>query len=531
MKHPWGLLVVFAAVLLLYAIVKLYALHPVVGDENIYFYQGWRMSAGLRPYRDFASAHPPLHLYVLAATAMVSRGTLLAFKIVPMLFTLGTGLCVFALARCPRFRLRFGGAWWGMLVMAVFLLSFDTLRISNRATGTNQATFFLTLGFLLFVRGQPRLAGICYAAALATGIYVIPVLACLVGFGWAELRAERRSRDWLWLFASLIGALIAFHVPTWVTAWREWWQQTVWFHVRKPAIGPDFGYTLKQFTAAEGSQAVACALALVLLMIRRDRSRDMWLPMAGLSFLMLGLVTKRVYIYYWFPSFPFLALGTGLFLHEMWGWLWERTDWRRWAAVGLTGLCLVVQPVWYGMLSVRVSGWGATPRHDFHPTPAIGPINRLVAALFPAQVPGWMPVPGFVRALWHESRFWQNADALATEVARTLTVEETLYGDSTTTPLLALLAQRRIAGERADSNTMQFRTGLRTVADDLRAAQRDGLRLLVAQPRRGVYLLPEFAEFVNREAILWRQEDTGNGLVMLFLTRPPSATNATAPNR
>jgi len=504
----------------LYALVKLFALRPVIGDENIYFYQAWRMTDGLMPYRDFVSAHPPLHLYVLAAVAALTKGEFIALKAVPMLFTLGTGLCVFALCRAGRFRPMLPGTGWCILAMAVFLLSFDTLRISSRATGTNQATFFLTLGFLFQVRGLFTLAGVCYGASVATALFVAPVLVCLLAFGWADMALGTRRTGMFRLLAGLALSLVAIHLPSWLIAPGAWWDQTVLFHFKKPPIGPDFVYTFTRFLAAEGTQTVACALGAVWFLLDRVQRRYVWLMAAALSVLPFGLALKRVYIYYWFPAFPFLAIGTCIFLHKCWQMMRVKPA----LAVGLAMLCIGSQPVWYVVLARSLPAMQDSQEQIFHPTPVVRVVNPIVRAILSLRTLNWVPMPGLVRALRHENRQWWDVAPAVTALQQTLAQNETLYGDSTTTPLLALLSRRRIAGELADTNTMQFRTGRRSVGGDIQKAFADGVRVFVAQPNRGIYLLPEYREFLTKIGPPWRVETTGLGPVLLFLVQRPNTT-------
>ena len=48
-----------AAAVVVFLILKCYALHPHRADEGIYFYDATRLAAGARLYRDLFFAHPP----------------------------------------------------------------------------------------------------------------------------------------------------------------------------------------------------------------------------------------------------------------------------------------------------------------------------------------------------------------------------------------------------------------------------------------------------------------------------------------
>ncbi len=500
-------------VLALYTLVKLFALRPAIGDENIYFYQAWRMTEGLMPYRDFVSAHPPMHLYLLGTVAAITKANFFALKTVPMLCTLGSGLCLLELCRTARLRTILPNRGWSIVLLALFLLSFDTLRISSRSTGASEATFFIALGFLCQMRSRPFLAGICYGSAAATAFYVAPVLACLLAFGLAELHASNRCADFLKLMACLAGAWVVIHLPSWLIAPRAWLEQAVLFHFKKPPIGPDFTYTFTRFLASEGAQAAACTFATALLLFDKARRRYAWVVAAALAVLPLGLAMRRVYIYYWFPAFPFFAIGTVIFLRQC----WELFRVKPAPAVALATACFVVQPATYIILARAFPEPEPGQAAPFKPTPVVRLVNPAVRQLLSIRAPRWLPLPGVIRALQHENRYWWDMRPAVKAIQQTLQPAETLFGDSTTTPLLALLSRRRIAGELADTNTMQYRTGLRSLGADLQKALADNARLFVAQPRRGIYLLPEYREFIHSRGTPWRIESTGLGDVLLFL--------------
>ena len=57
---PWA---GFPLVAIFFVVMKSFAFHWQVGDENVYFYMAWAAAEqGAWPYADFFFAHPPMHI-------------------------------------------------------------------------------------------------------------------------------------------------------------------------------------------------------------------------------------------------------------------------------------------------------------------------------------------------------------------------------------------------------------------------------------------------------------------------------------
>lgn len=510
---------VLALMVLAFVALKLYAVRPVIGDEGIYFYLGWRTGDGLIPYRDFIFVHPPMHIYIIGLLSALSGGMFAVVKGAPALMTLMTGLILFDVGRMKPFARFLPGPWWPLLPPLFFLFCYDVLRVSSHYTGVNQATFFLIAGLWLFLRGRPWLAGACYAAALATATYVLPILVML--FVLFPFRGAWRDRDERQLSRrTLVAALVVFvliHLPAWLLAPSQWWEQTVLFQLGKPATGSTFAAAFRQMMSAEGFLAGTSLLFTLSCLRRSHRERIVWLPLIGLIYIALFLLLGRVYIYYLVAALPFLALGGGLFLRNAWASATTRRGPGRFAMPALVVLALLIQPLVYRSIPDVARDPGRVMEYTFSPTPGLGPVNTALSAIFPKRRIVGIPAPGTIRYLWHENGWWEDAREVAAAIDGALPPGGTLYGDSTTTPLLAFLAKRRIACELADTNTLHFRAGHRSVEEDAACAEGDGLALVVRQPGRGIDNLPEFKTLVDSKTLRWSQSLAGKRLIELLL--------------
>jgi hypothetical protein len=489
----------------LYVLLELYALHPTIGDHNIYFYMARRTLEGLVPYLDFDFAHPPFHLAPMLVVEWIGGGSFLALKALAPLWTLGTGLSLYGIARHPRTAATARSGVWAALACALYLLNFDVLRMAGESTGANQATFFLAAGWLLALHRRGIAAGLCYAASFSTALFVAPLVAA--GWGLATAGSETgRGPDRRELTRTIGSSAMFFgliHLPVWILAPADWWRQTVLFHLKKPAVGRSYGEVLFEFLG-NGGLLLACTLGLaVVLALARERDRAAWLPVSGLAYLLVLSPLSSPFLYYFSPAFPLLALATVSLLARLAAGARD----RRVAALKILAVFLVAASFQYacyvGRPAVRKNR-GVVARHVLRPTPAIGPLNGPLAALAPDEQVVGRPYPGVVRYLWNEGVFWHDARALADEVRRVLPQDAVLYGDSTTTPLLALFSERRLACDLADTNGMQFATGNRDIEDDLDCLRRAGNVLIFVQPGRGVHGVARFREFLERETSPFR---------------------------
>ncbi len=509
----------------LFVLLKAYALHPVVGDENIYFYAAWRSAQGMFPWRDFVFAHPPLHIHLLTILSLVSGGAFLILKAAPAVCILIAGLLTHAAIR----RLDDGdllpGRGWPLLAVVLFWFCYDTLRMSSHPTGANQATLLVCLGLAAWsgIGGRHRdlICGAAFGGALATAHYVLPLIAALLVV--AIARPDRGSAGRLRaVILNAAGSFALIHLPAWTLAPGAWWEQAVVFHMRKPPIGSTFTAAFRGLMSAEGFLVAASAMLALLALRERPRAALAWLPAAGLAYLGFFSFFDRVYVYYFLPAIPFLAIGGAMIVRRAVTLVRTRQPAH---GVVLILLPLLVQPFAYRTTPDVAEDPAEVREYTFRPTGVIGPANRVLEWIFPRRRVIGIPVPGVIRYLWHESDFWEEAPLLARRVAELLPADATIYGDSTTAPLIAFLAGRRLSCDLADTNTMHFRAGLRAVEDDLACARADRLVLVVEQPGRGLALLPEFQRFLRDETTPWDVARAGSARVRLHLWRgaAPSA--------
>jgi len=179
------------AMLLSFALLKLYSLNFVNGDEHMYFYMSLLVSKGKWPYRDFFFSHPPLQLYIAGALYKLFGYSLALSKAIPSLAALVSGVHVFLIGK------RLVGRLEAVVATALFLFTFDVLRGSSHFTGANCALAFGLVATYQALAGRSILAGGLFALGTFIGVYMAPLTLML-----AVLLAFRSWKESLRLFAS-----------------------------------------------------------------------------------------------------------------------------------------------------------------------------------------------------------------------------------------------------------------------------------------------------------------------------------------
>ena len=84
--------------------------------------------------------------------------------------------------------------------------------------------------------------------------------------------------------------------------------------------------------------------------------------------------------------------------------------------------------------------------------------------------------------LWSKKRWFSTAEEIALAINERAGPKDTITGASTFAPLVALLAERRMAGDHVDTNSKTFKTGVVELETFWERACRDNLRFVVAAP-------------------------------------------------
>jgi len=514
-RSAWALpALLFGLIGIGFWILKAFAWGPAPGDEFIYFYQGFALSQGKIPYRDFFMAHPPAQAVLTAIYCLVLGGFhYTAARALPWIWATLSGAALFLLIRKEL------GTARAVMAAILFLFGYDELRASSHLSGVNQAVAFLMLALLAARTGRPRLAGAFGALALLTRLYVLPSIALILLSGLVLQKPGQRLR--FTIEAVLSGTvifLLGLGVFIGLAGWGPVYDDVFRYHWSKPAMeasslsGIWSNVLYNNFSLYFGGAVGGLAALGVSL-------RDAWqrrpIP-AQKIFLLLVVVlavsqlavlfsVDRVWMFYFVPAYPFLAVLA--------------------ADVLVSGVAALVPasgprlsrawPVL--LLGVLIVGWvyhlrmneadseagdrdGVLRRYDFKPAPLPSWVNGLVRTLFwrDERIEGtFYSVPTLY--LWHESRTFDAIFEAADLVRQRCGSGDTLFGDSGTAPLLSLLSGCRLAGDEADTNILRFRSGLTDASEFMKRIRARNPRFVFLRPRFGVAGLPEVNDWIRQD--------------------------------
>jgi 4-amino-4-deoxy-L-arabinose transferase-like glycosyltransferase len=526
-------------VLLGFALLKLYSLNFVNGDEHMYFYMSLLVSRGKWPYRDFFFSHPPLQLYVMGALYKLFDYSLALSKSVPSLAAMVSGLHVYLIGK------RLVGRWEGVLGAFLFLFTFDVLRGSSHFTGANLALALGMAAAYQAIARRPILAGLLFALGTFTGVYVAPLalmLAVLLAF-----RSWRESLRLLAVYTAAclgIGALFAL-----ASGWQPFWYQVFGYNLHKIA----FRYSwyakfrnvayLNSLTMMGFLPGIAWAASLWIL---RGRPRGelafpgwlgrfgAWLHLWGgdrvaaqmiFATLICGyfyFFSTRVdyYSYYFMLIMPWMGLMTATVAIDVVRFVAERkhgaspaespvpraerrrreqasrkqrrgtghlTDanrpaWSIWplAVCALTLVCVFIYRQGIGKdRQVEMGEEGS--RFEWRASPYLpSALNGLVRAVFwePKSDPVHLP-NAVTYYLQHESLSSGTADGFVAAVRSECRPGERIFGEYSLGPFAAALGPCVLAANLADTNPHRFKVHESTPEDWVRALEQDHLDIAI----------------------------------------------------
>lgn len=224
---------------------------------------------------------------------------------------------------------------------------------------------------------------------------------------------------------------------------------------------------------------------------------------------------KERYDFYYMLILPFLALLAASTLHAIarmghtaigCGWAWRQEAQSeqqrevpvpRWLAP-LVGGCLLLAALW-----VPLNMWAnkrAFPS-EFRPTrsskglgerlnfewlepPGGAAVSALTAHFMwqPSRLRGNIE-SGVHHYLWSKKRWFSSAEDIADYVRTHSERTDTITGSSTHAPMVALLADRRMAGDHVDTNAKTFKTGIISRKAFWKLACQDKVKFIVAGPK------------------------------------------------
>lgn len=474
-----------------FLILKSFAIAATPTDEFIYLYMGRRLAEGAIPYRDFFFAHPPLHLIPGAILTKLFGFSIGLARAIPSAAALAAGAAVYRIGR------RAGPAE-GLVSFSLFLLSYDLLRTSSHYTGAVEATAALAWSLERALAGRLVASGLLAAGAGLTAFYALPPATAL------GLFLLWTGGAWRSFAAAFLGGFLSVNALCCAVFGTAYWNPVIVYHFLKPEAADAHSGSEALVVAAENPWLFFGAVAAGALGLARGRSREpAWTSvalglLASLAHLASLLLLRRVFVYYYVPAFPGLAIAAGIGLVDA-----VRAArpaprparsvgaWTRLAAALVLAAPVFVRPILAAAVSPFVPGYLGPQRYFWRDAPLPATLNDAIRMVFWRETPPTSWSSSVTRYLQHESLHFETPAHLAERLREVTGEQASIYGDSQTAPLVALLAGRRIALDEADTNLMRFRSGITSARDMVERLEVDPPEAVIVCPRRGFAHLPE----------------------------------------
>ena len=528
-------------VLFFFALLKLYSLNFVKGDEHMYFYMSLLVSKGAWPYRDFFFSHPPLQLYLMGGLYKLVGYSLALSKAVPSVAAMVSGVSVYLLGR------RLVGRAEALLAVILFLFTFDVLRGSSHFTGANCALAFgLAASYQALVR-RPILAGVLFAIGTFIGVYIAPLalmLTVLLAF-----------RSWKESLRLLVSALVVSAIICAVfagVAGHAFWYQVFGYNLHKIALR--YSWFAKARNVAYLNTAVMIGFVpgivwAIAIWVLRGRARGesalpgaagrlgAWLNLWGgdrvaaqmiFATLICGYLyfySTRVdyYSYYFMLIMPWMGLMTATVTVDVLRYLGERLNfvaaaqpalsrgerrrlrqaaprqeramsasasaprlaWRLWPLVACAAAVALVllyrQSI--GVDRQEEAGDG-TMTYTWRDSPFLpGIVNGMVRTLLWSSASDSTHPPNAITYyLQHETLSAPTIDAFVRAVRGQCRPGEKIFGEYSLGPFAAAVGSCVLGANLADTNPNRYRVPGSTPGDWVRALEKDHLDIAIVVP-------------------------------------------------
>jgi len=502
----------------LFLLLRLYALHPHRSDEGIYFYDALRLTQGARLYRDLFFAHPPLHLFWPTLTTALFGYHFTLLKLIPQLAGAAQLVLVFFIARRA-----FERDLAGVAAAAWLLGSEDFLKASSYLTGIMEADALLCGAILLLVVRRPLVAGVLAGCATMTLLQTAPVVG---GLGLFLLTRDRK--DGLRFAAGGLAPVALVHAYFGARAGGDFFAQVYGYHLHKQGEGGFHVFSL--LVADDLSLFVGGGLGLALFFReQRPEARRFLQALGPIALIQIvAMVTRpKVFPFYFQPLFPLLALGFGwLFADGVARARSAATQNQRLVGGALAAVAALGPTVLRGPLTALVSPTRAEQHetyvqsYTFQPV-GLGPIDHAVQAVFFHD--GLRQAGHFYGApteyLWNQSRGFDSYAAIVEAVQAECPARATVFGDSTTLPLVALGAERRIVLDFADTNVQRFLSGATPPAEAVTRLEADPPTVVLMIDGGGFSAVPELRAWLAAHYTQLRRFTDGDGTRYVLLKR------------
>ena len=431
---------VFALLAIIFVIIEFKGLsHIDPGDEHVYFYMGKLIANGYIPYKDFFLAHPPLLVLFPAILYKIIGFKLIIFKSIELIATILSALFIYLIAK-HKFNI--------IIVLTSVFLFFSSKLILFESTyylGMGLTTLSFLIGiYYALNKGSYFTAGSFMALSALTrlnSLILILVFAILL-FMQNKRNSYRFSLGFLSLFitANLLLVIIAGY---------SFIQSVYLFHLLKPGIE---SFNISIFINFVRDNFFLATVFLLFLFAKK-KEISLFLVLIA-SYLVFLLLSSRIFNFYLVLIIPFIAIVAAYSIHDV----------------------------------LERYGKDTLIRHS---------VLAVLLLLFIANT-----YISLNRLYNFDFIDFSSFNEIKDYISENSNEQDLLFGDATSTPLLALAAERDIAFNMPDTNIQIFQSGITDINELINKLKDSNAKFILTRPLSGVGGLDEFQAYLEKDCKL-----------------------------
>lgn len=405
------------------------------GDENVYYYMGKLIAEGKIPYRDFLYAHPPLQIYLIALIYKIFGFNVVALKLVPLISTLISAFFVFRIAKE-----KFGNAE-ALISAALFLFGYSIMFNSAFSFGIEIAAMLLIVGFyFLWNKSNYALSGLFLGLASITRLLsLIPIAVILFFVFFSNKKDFIKLSSVFFAVFLLVNGIFSFSFG------NDYLVPVYKYHFLK-----SFGYkeNFREYFDIIKLNWVLFASSL-LFVFAKDKKKLSMPVFISAVYLFFLIFLNKLFGFYFIMTFPFLALIGGYSIAAIFETINLAKKWK----------------IPAGVILFLIFLW-----------------NLSSDVMFLQKI-------GFLG--------FERGNDLVDFVNLNSNKSTLLFGDDSVVPLLALMANKKIALDFVDTNNQIFIAGVRDLDNILNDLKGKDI-LFVIRSRQGISAFESVRNFLSR---------------------------------
>ncbi|NQV09447.1 glycosyltransferase family 39 protein [Candidatus Woesearchaeota archaeon] len=426
----WGLIGVIL-IIFLFTVKDKITNYSLNTDENSYFYMGKAISEGRFPYGDFFFAHPPVHAYISGIVFKIFGFNFTALKLVPVIAVLISAFFIFRIVGEKFDKTK------AILAVILFLFQYNLLRVSTQSAGINLTVMFLVISTYYLFKEKYILSGVFAGFAGITGLYslVFPVVIGLY------LLFSKNKKD---IFRFGLGFCLIFVLVNLfflISYKADYFESVYEFHLKKPKseLSPFYRFSI---LSVAFQLNIFLFLSAITIFFTKHWKKLKHLIFVSTGFILFLVALPRAFLFYYVLIFPFLAILGSIGFTEV----IKKKPLQKYRKV-LIGLFMIIIILF-----------------------SVTKFNR-----------------DYVE--YDQTMIQEMADYIEVNSAE----DDLIFGDYYVVPLLALIADRDLAFDMADTNYMRFKSGITNINDTIKELkQEERLKFVVIEPKRDLAYLEDF---------------------------------------